>query len=148
MIYRKAGVNDAQELAELRKKQLIDEGEQAENDIDDEMKRYFSVSIDSGELICWVAEEGETIIATSAICFYCLPPTFSNPTGQNAYITNMYTKNEFRRAGIATKLLTLLINEAVEQNYKVIRLHASEMGKSIYLEAGFEDSSGFMSKRL
>ena len=88
------------------------------------------------------------IIATSGVCFYVLPPNFSNPTGETAYITNMYTKPEHRRKGIAADLLTMVIDEAKSRGYKVIRLHASEYGKSIYKKAGFIDSDGYMALRF
>ena len=62
--------------------------------------------------------------------------------------TNMYTKPEFRHRGIATELLNAVIDEAKSRRYKVIRLHTSEYGKSIYKKAGFTDSDGYMALRV
>ena len=60
----------------------------------------------------------------------------------------MYTKPEYRRNGIATELLVMVIGEAKMRGYKAIRLHASEYGKSIYLKAGFADSDGYIALRI
>ena len=45
MNYRKADIKDVNQLVELRKKQLIDEGCYSDNNIDDELEKYFSSSI-------------------------------------------------------------------------------------------------------
>ena len=42
--YRKAYLDDVSRLVELRKKQLIDEGCYADNNIDKELQKYFSDS--------------------------------------------------------------------------------------------------------
>jgi len=146
--YRKAETKDIPQLIDLRKKQLIDEGLTPTNNIDIELKEYLLSSLSDGSLISWITEDDGIIIATSGVCFYQLPPTYSNPTGKIAYITNMYTKNEYRCKGIASKLLELVIDEAKNQNYKIVRLHASSQGKSIYKKFGFKDSDGYMAMNL
>ena len=150
MDYRKANSNDIQYLVHYRKQQLIDEGlpPNANMNIDKELSDYFISSISDGSLISWLAVDGNEIVATSGICFYQLPPTFSNPTGRVAYVTNMYTLPKYRRQGIASYLLKLIVDEAIRLEYKVIRLHASMDGKSIYSKIGFQDTDGFMALRL
>jgi GNAT superfamily N-acetyltransferase len=95
-----------------------------------------------------LAKENGEIIATSGICFYQLPPTFSNPTGRVAYVANMYTLPKYRRQGIASQLLKFVVEEAIKLEYKLIRLHASVDGKSIYSKMGFVDTDGFMAMRF
>ena len=146
--YRKANIVDIQYLIQYRKQQLIDEGEVFDNEIDNELSDYFISSISDNSLISWLAIDGGKIVATSGICFYQLPPTSRNPSGKNAYITNMYTLPEYRKQGIGSRLLQLVIDEAKMLKYKVIRLHASANGKSIYCKAGFKDTDGFMALRL
>lgn len=148
---RLATPNDIPILVELRKQQLIDEGlppVSIKMDIDMELSDYFTSAISDGTFISWVMDNDGEIIATSGVCFYALPPNFSNPSGKIAYITNMYTKPEYRRNGIATELLDMVIGEAKKRGYKVIRLHTSEYGKSIYIKSGFADSDGYMALRL
>ena len=148
MIKRLADINDVSALVELRKKQLTDEGLSPISNIDEQLVEYFTTSINEESFISWVMEGEGEIIATSGLCFYSLPPSYSNPTGKVAYITNMYTKDEYRKRGIATALLSMLIDEARKREYKIIRLHTSEYGKSIYRKAGFSDSDGYMALKL
>ena len=150
MNYRKANTNDIQHLVRYRKQQLIDEGlpPNANLNIDKELSDYFMQSISDSSLISWLAEDNGELIATSGICFYQLPPAFSNPTGRVAYVTNMYTLPKYRKQGIASYLLKLIVDEAIALEYKLIRLHASSDGKSIYSKMGFVDTDGFMALRM
>lgn len=148
MNYRKANIEDVNQLVELRKKQLIDEGGYSDNNIDDELEKYFSSCIINGNLIVWLATEDEHIIGTCGVCFFQYPPSFSNVTGKIAYITNVYTRNEYRNQGIETKLLELVNEEIKNKGCKFARLHASLQGKKLYEKIGFVDAEGFMSKRL
>jgi len=142
--YRKANIDDIQYLVQYRKQQLIDEGAVFDNEIDNELSDYFILSLSDNSFISWLAIDEEKIVATSGLCFYQLPPNSHNPSGKNAYITNMYTLPEYRKRGIGSRLLQLVINEAKTLKYKVIRLHASVDGKSIYSKAGFNDTDGYM----
>ena len=148
MNYRKANIEDVNQLVELRKKQLIDEGCYSENNIDAELEKYFSSSIINENLIVWIATEDESIVGTCGVCFFQYPPSFSNVTGRIAYITNVYTRNEYRKQGIATKLLELINEEIKNKGCKFARLHASSQGKKLYEKIGFVDAEGFMSKKL
>jgi GNAT superfamily N-acetyltransferase len=145
---RLAVTNDVPLLVELRKRQLIDEGLPPISDIDKPLAEYFNSAMTYGSFISWVMENDGEIIATSGVCFYSLPPTYSDSTGRVAYITNMYTKPEYRRNGIAAELLNTVIDEAKSRGYKTIRLHTSEHGKSIYIKSGFTDSDGYMALKL
>jgi predicted acetyltransferase len=144
MEFRKANVNDIMELVNLRKQQLLDEGSKPNKNINIKLKENNSKNIVNNNFIAWLAIENNEIIATSGLCFYELPPNFSNPSGKVAYITNMYTKNNYRRKGIATKLFEKIMDEIKSMDYKVIRLHASKAGKELYKKYGFYDSEGFM----
>ncbi|MDO8907979.1 MAG: GNAT family N-acetyltransferase [Pseudohongiella sp.] len=146
--YLKASETDVDQLIELRIRQLVDEGYQEVVDIRKDLKQYFSESFESGSLICWVGIANDAIVATAGICFYQLPPTFSNPSGRIAYITNMYTDDAYRRRGVASHLLNLLIGKAKSLNFASVRLHASTHGKGIYEKAGFTDTDGYMGMRL
>ena len=147
---RKATLDDIPALIRLRKKQLIDEGLPPAPifEIDRELTDYFLSALSDGLFVAWVMEADNEIIATGGVCFYTLPPNFSNPTGGVAYITNMYTKDEYRNKGIATELLEMVVDEAKSRGYSLARLHASDMGKPVYVKAGFSDSEGYMSLRL
>ena len=117
---RLADQGDISTLIKLRKQQLTDEGlplGSMQMDIDSELTDYITSAISDGSFISWIMEQDGEIIATSGVCFYALPPNFSNPSGKTAYVTNMYTKPEYRRKGIATELLEMVIDEARSRGY-------------------------------
>ena len=129
-------------------RKLIDEGCFSDNNIDDELEKYFSAGIADKGLLVWLATEEEGIIGTAGVCFLQYPPSFTNPTGKIAYITNVYTRDEYRNRGIATKLLELIMEEIKAEGCKFARLHASAQGKGLYEKMGFVDAQGFMSKNI
>ena len=130
---RLANINDVPVLVKLRKQQLIDEGllpnPNIDTNIDKQLDDYFTSAIYEGSFISWIIDNDGEINATSGICFYLLPPNFSNPTGRTAYVTNIFTKPEYRRKGIAAELLNIIIDEAKSRGYKVIRLHCLDIVK-------------------
>ena len=148
MNYRKANTDDISCLVELRKKQLVDEGCYSDTNIDEELEHYFSVGIANHTLVVWLALEEDYIIGTAGVCYFQYPPSFTNPTGKIAYITNVYTRDEYRKQGVATKLLELVMEEVKNEGCKFARLHASEQGKGLYEKIGFANAQGFMSKKI
>ena len=145
MEYRKAGSGDIESLVTLRKKQLIDEGGKETVSIDEELERFFREGLADGSVVVWVAEDEGEIVSTVGVCFYNYPPTFRNATGKIAYLTNVYTKDEYRNRGIATDLLKHIMDEIKAEKCGITRLHASSQGRKMYEKMGFTDDEGFMS---
>lgn len=148
MNYRKIEISDIDKLIILRKSQLINEGFEPFNNIDHEIRKYFNKNIEDETFFGWIAIDKADIVSTAGACIMKRPPSFINPTGEYVYVTNVYTKDEYRRQGIATKLVTLVLENAKGRGYSFAQLHASEDGKSVYEKLGFHDASGFMSKRI
>ena len=78
-----------------------------------------------------------TLSGRGGVSFYQVMPTYHNPTGQKAYIMNLYTDPNYRRHGIATHTLRLLIDEAYERGVSHISLDSTEMGRPLYEKYGF-----------
>lgn len=142
--YRKAIIDDIVKLIDLRKRQLVDEGIEPNIDIDRELNLFFHNKLSDGSLIQWLAEDNEEIIATGAIIFYEFPPTYTNKSGKKAYITNMFTKENYRGQGIATKLLTKLVDEAKDSGISKIWLGASKLGRPVYKKFGFVETDEWL----
>lgn len=144
MDIRKATIEDMASLIELRKKQLIDEGSVPNQNIDTELNSFFTKHIVENSLVEWVAEEDGAIIATGAIVFYEFPPSFNNKSGIKGYVTNMYTVPAYRKQGLAKQMLDKIFQEAMERNVDNIFLHASKMGRPVYLKYGFKETDAFL----
>ena len=145
---RNATVDDANLLMEWRKIQLVEEGIKADKDIDKELEAFFQKKLAEESLIQWIVEEQTEIIATGAIVIYDFPPSYTNKSGKKAYVTNMYTKIDYRGKGIATGLFTKLVDEAKSLGITKMWLGASQLGRPVYKKFGFKETDEWMELEL
>ena len=148
MKYRKADIHDLDAVCEIRKRQLIDEGISPDINIDEQLRGYFTKALQGNDFIEYLAGDEKETIATAAILFLPFPPSYTNPSGIRAYITNIYTAPAYRGQGIASDLLNRLIEEARGRNVHGIFLSASKMGKIVYSRFGFQEADEWMEMDL
>ncbi|MEH7275381.1 GNAT family N-acetyltransferase, partial [Neobacillus vireti] len=141
-------LDDINELIDLRKKQLVDEGIEPNIDIDTELNNFFKNKLSEGTLIQLLVEDNEAIIACGAIILYDFPPTYTNKTGKKGYITNMFTREDYRGQGIATSLLKKLVVEAKESGVSKLWLGASKLGRPVYKKFGFKETDEWLELNL
>ncbi len=99
---------------------------------------YLRKHIADNSLVAWLAVDNEKIVSIAVICFYDVLPTVSNISGKTGYILNVYTLEEYRRQGLAKRLLSELINEAKELYVGKIYLNATDDGRKVYEKMNFE----------
>lgn len=148
MNFKLADITDINMLIDFRKRQLIDEGQVPNLNIDCELRNYFSSMLADEKSVIWTAVKNNETVAVGCVYFFQYPPSFKNATGQVAYIHSMYTIDEYRGHGIASHILSLIINETKARGCKVIQLQASEQGKPVYKKIGFVETDGYMIMRL
>lgn len=149
MEYRKTTNADIDLLMDLRLEMLRKVNKlPADHVFTDELincgRRYFL----EGDQTTTVAFDGDKPTGCASISYIEVMPTFSHPTGKRAHIMNVYTRDEYRRQGIARKLVTMLINEAKERGVTEISLDATDMGKPLYITLGFNNSTEYMTKLI
>ncbi|HET7842131.1 MAG TPA: GNAT family N-acetyltransferase [Terriglobia bacterium] len=101
-------------------------------------QRYFVEAFKSGTFRGWMAVEPHgKIVGGAGIADYTLPPGHfaSNATRQE--IINVYVEPEFRRQGIAKRLMEVMIEWCRDHGYSSVYLHASEEGRPLYTSMGF-----------
>ncbi len=147
MIYRKAAMEDINELVRLRI-DFLNEVQVTVGQNDEELTKqtfeYLKINMQNDSFVSWLALDNDKIVGTSGICFYTIPPSFKNITGKNAYIMNMYTIPGYRSRGIANELFQSVVKEAKNRGCGKITLNATDMGRPLYLKNGFVDSHGDM----
>lgn len=143
-IFRKAEISDIDELVELRIEQLKEEGAKESENISTALKDFFKRNILNGNFISWIGIKDNKIIATSGVCFSEKPPYYGNVSGCIGNITCMYTVKEYRRKGIAKKLLGLVVEESKKYGCGSVQITASNMGVLLYTDFGFEKNKNFM----
>jgi len=105
--------------------------------IEQESYNFYQNCLGKEEHASYLAFEGDNFIGCGSVCFYHIMPTYHNPSGKNAYIMNLYTRPDFRRRGIASAILDLLVQEAKKHKITQISLEATPMGRTLYEKYGF-----------
>ncbi|WP_029319007.1 GNAT family N-acetyltransferase [Butyrivibrio sp. AE3004] len=98
----------------------------------------------NGDHLTVLAMDGDTAIGCASMSFLRIMPTFYHPTGKRAHLMNVYTRSEYRRQGIARKMVELLIEKTWEKGATEISLDATELGRPLYKSIGFTDSTECM----
>ena len=91
-----------------------------------------------------LALDGDKVAGCASMSYMRIMPTFSHPTGKRAHLMNVYTRNEYRRQGIARKMVQMLIDDAWNRGATEISLDATTMGRPLYESLGFTDSKECM----
>ena len=105
--------------------------------VEKESYLYYKHALETGTHVAYLIYDHEKFIGAGGVSFYQVMPTYHNPSGRKAYIMNMYTVSEYRRQGIATRTLDLLVKAAKERGITQIALEATEMGRPLYENYGF-----------
>ena len=105
-----------------------------------ESRDYFC----NGDHINVIAVDDDMVIGCASMCFFRIMPTFSHPTGKRAHLMNVYTRCEYRRQGIARKMVELLIEKTWEKGATGISLDATALGRPLYESIGFTNSTECM----
>ena len=141
LLYRRAGSHDRELLTRLRL-EVLRAANGLEEDVDLsrtelESRRYYETCFPEDSHAAWLVFDGEEVVGTGAVSFYQVMPTYHNPSGKKAYIMNMYTRPDYRRRGIAYRVLELLTAEAEMRQIDVVTLEATAAGRPLYEAFGF-----------
>ena len=141
IILRKATMQDIDTLIKLRFDYLtedsIDLAQNQKTIISEQLNEYFQKHIQDGTFIGVIAEADNKIVSTAYLAISEKPanPTFI--TGKTGTLLNVLTYPEFRRNGIATKVIAFIIDEARKVGVSSIDLSATNDGKHLYEKMGF-----------
>ncbi len=132
----------------MRINQLREEGATEDFDLRPALRSYYNRHMEDGTFVSWIALVGEKIIATSGISFVEKPPYFGCPSGKIGLLSSMYTDGDYRRKGIAKKLLSFVVEEARRYGCGMIQITASDLGVLLYTNFGFVKNDNFMQYKL
>ena len=144
LTYRRLTEADVPTFVTMRITQLKEEGAQSDLDIEPALTAYYQKHLADGTFVSWLAVDGEKIVGTSGMSFVEKPPYYSNPTGKIGLLSSMYTNPDYRRQGIARKLLDCVVQEARDYGCGAVWITASEMGVLLYTAYGFEKNGRFL----
>jgi ribosomal protein S18 acetylase RimI-like enzyme len=139
--YRKATLKDIDLLTKSRievlraANGLSDDADMTE--VKHQSYEYYRKALHDSTHTAYLVFNSDRFAGAGGISYYQVMPTFRNPSGNKAYIMNIYTRPEYRRQGIARRMLDILIKDAKARGISFITLEATPMGRPLYEKAGF-----------
>ncbi len=142
---RMATLADLPVLLAHRRAMFVDMGH---NDVErlDAMLAKFAEwvqpKLERGEYRTWLAAgESGDIAASAGVWLNEGQPGMRDLSSQRAYILNVYTRPEYRRRGLARKLMSTLLDWCCAQGIGTVTLHASQDGRALYQALGFRQTN-------
>lgn len=148
MEYRRLTPDALDIFISMRINQLREEGAKDETDLRPALLDYYTRHMADGTFVSWLAVDGEKIVGTSGMSFVEKPPYFGCPSGKMGLLSSMFTDPQYRRHGIAKKLLSLVVEEARNYGCGTVQITASDMGVLLYTDFGFVKNGNFMQYKL
>lgn len=141
LIYKKADISDIDILMETRI-EVLRAANQLPAEVDMSEVRhescvYYKRALNDNTHTAYLVYDGDTVVGAGGVSFFQGMPTYHNPSGNKAYIMNMYTHPDYRRQGIAFKVLDMLVKECRERKITAVSLEATESGRPLYEKYGF-----------
>ena len=142
MIIKKADKSDIKELINIRIKFLKYEFKETiknnESNIKRELLSYFKEHLNK-DFYAYLALNGNKIISSAFISISNIPSGVNFINGKIGTVLNVFTVEDFRRQGIAKKLIEKLIEDASYMNLDYIELNSTKEGYELYNKLGFKE---------
>jgi ribosomal protein S18 acetylase RimI-like enzyme len=106
---------------------------------------YLPEAIKSDHAHIWLAvTESDWPVASAALIIDQHLPTPNNLSGRVAYILSVVTDPDYRRQGLARRLLQTMLNWINAQGITRVTLTATDDGAALYQTLGFKPANGEM----
>ena len=149
--FRKLNDKDKDLFVSLRMVYLNEEFDINEKDkekIINSLNTYYDKH-NKNDFIGIIAEIDKKIVSVAYLAISEKPANPSFINGKIGTLLNVYTYPEFRKKGIATKLIEKIIEEGKKINVSSIELKSTEAGNKLYKNLGFTEGKHMsMSKKL
>jgi GNAT superfamily N-acetyltransferase len=101
---------------------------------------FLRQAMPAGNYRGWLAETKDRRIAAGAgITIVPWPGAPRDPAPRRGWIQNVYTEPEFRRQGLARKLMKVVVEWCrTDGGFNTVSLHASNDGRPLYESMGFQ----------
>lgn len=138
-------ITSPDELMEWRKEVIADVfGIEADEALLDANRQYYDKHIRDNTHVAVIASCGGIDCGCGALCFSEELPSPDNPGGKCAYLMNIYVREAYRNKGIAHRIVSKLLDIAVERGCDKIYLETTDEGRPVYRSLGFRDMPDMM----
>lgn len=142
---RRAKLADLDTLVYQRRRMWTDMGEKNKAELREQdrvYRRWARSRLKTGSVIGWVVETNRGHVVAGGTLW--LRPSVPRPgfaQGTQPFLLSMHTEPEWRHQGYASKIVNEAIRWAKKNGYGEVLLHASRLGKGVYLRRGFKLTS-------
>lgn len=102
----------------------------------------------TGNWIYWVAKNEGEVVSHIFINTIRPVPRPCQPDDRFGYMTNVYTRPEYRNKGIGSELMKRAMQWAEKEGLELLIVSPGEGSLSFYSRAGFSEETDFMQLRL
>ena len=107
------------------------------SEVERQSRAYYAAALSNDTHTAYLVFDEDRFVGAGGVSYFRVMPTYHNPSGEKAYIMNMYTAPDYRRQGIAYRTLELLVKDAKRRGITAISLEATDMGRPLYEKYGF-----------
>lgn len=139
MEIRKADSFDENQVTKIRIEYLKEQEK-----LEDEMRKRLVRGLDfywkehlNRDLVAFLAYDQDKVIGSAFLQIVYKPNSPSFPNGKTGVVLNVYVIEAYRRKGIASKLITEVLEEAKRRNLDYVELKATKAGEELYRKCGF-----------
>ena len=148
IIIKQASADDMETLMEWRMEVLchvfgIPDGEDMQS-LYQANREYYLTAMPNQSHVAIFATVNQEIVGCGGLCLYREMPSPDNPTGQCAYLMNIYTREEYRKQGVGKAVALWLVDYAKKKGITKIYLETSVCGRPLYESLGFHDMQDYM----
>lgn len=144
MIIRKAATDDIELLIQMRMDYFSADNlhmDAADREtVRQQLPSYFESHIKDNTFVAAIAEIDGKPVSTAFLVLIEKPANPFFTTGSTGTLMNVLTYPEYRRQGIASKIIQYLIDEAKTLGVSAIELLATVPGKPLYENLGFQQN--------
>ena len=102
---------------------------------------YLQKAVSEGSFRAWLAADSKRPIAGGAVLIVPWPAHPYDLECRRATILNVYTEPDYRRRGVARRIMQTMIAWCEKEGFCRVNLHASDDGRHLYESLGFEPSN-------
>lgn len=148
MIYRNATSKDINELSLMRWEFQTESNEDkiiwTREKFIEFCEVFYMNIIDSDNWIFWLAEDKDRIISHVSVHIINNIPNPNRLINKWGYVTNSYTKKEYRNQGVGSELIQHAINEVKSVDIETLIVWPSDKSFDFYKRAGFTENNSIM----
>lgn len=149
--FRLATIADGAELAKMRWAFRAEDGErpvQSEAEFTDRYLAFLREGLSSNRWTYWVAEDAGELVAHMALHVVRSVPRPSRRRDQWGYLTDCYTRPDYRNQEIGSRLIERVSAWAMSLDLEMLLVSPSERSRPFYARAEFRTADGFLTRAL